>query len=162
MEQLISFFVSRVTDKTCNGHLINYRNSLLHFIILSHTFSPHSHTLTAAVSCSSSMIVVDVFIWVLLPFLNFLYWLDVGEKAFISSHLHSCHTAAIPAASLTDIDAAASPVKQHVDAGSGAASSSLSAAAGEWSDALTHVPPHFTSLPARPFQKHRGNDTDAH
>lgn len=84
------------------------------------------------------MLVLDVVIWAVLPFLNFLYWLDVGEEAFISSHMKSCRGDAAVGAAARDIGGALALTPE-----------------GDGED-LSLVPPHFSSQNAKSFQKHRG------
>lgn len=99
------------------------------------------------------MIVLDVIIWVILPFLNFLYWLDVGEEAFIRSHLQTCGSGI----SKTDTAGTEPAVQQHMKrlATGGEGAMSLPYATED----LSHIPPHFSSLNAKSFQQHRGNNT---
>lgn len=89
---------------------------------------------------STAMLVLDVVIWVLLPFLNFLYWLDIGEEAFISGHLRDCHL--------------------HNDSPLQVPGSRASAREdhASWlaAEQATRMPPHFSSHKGKAYQKHRG------
>ena len=83
------------------------------------------------------MIWLEVVIWFIVPILNFLYWLDVGEEDFVKSHLEQCKFNDKSHNTVSEPQLPAG--KEDV-----------------YDNSLVFTPPQFSSRKSKPYQAHKG------